>query len=394
MNVYLDETGYTGQDLLNPDQPVFVAASTNVTDEVAAALVRECFADVRARELKHSRLCMRERGQDQIIRLLHNIQGQAGNFAVSVAHKEFVLVGLLIDFWVEAAMREDGVNLYERGANIGLCNLTYLMLKSLLPAEECDRFFRRAQEMLRNKSMEAYGAFGQSLRAAQQQSGPLHEILDYIVLSDFRLGGYEHLRSIPDRLTDLGTYHLMEQVSHWSDQTDQAINVIHDESSALAREQHVWDVLLDPDLPDAVVGQDRRTIKFPLRVDSFRRANSEHHLQLQLADLLAGAFATYLRNRVNGETDYRPEYAEKLEAIGFLGSGLAINCVWPTADVAPEDLGAEGTVLKDSATHIAQILRDRGVEHPAAPVAAEVTLDPPTWFDQSAPTDYNRGGDD
>ena len=70
MTIYLDETGYTGQDLLNPDQPILVAASTNIANDVAASLVQECFPNLQARELKHSQLCMRNRGQDQIIRLL------------------------------------------------------------------------------------------------------------------------------------------------------------------------------------------------------------------------------------------------------------------------------------------------------------------------------------
>ena len=278
------------EDLLNPDQPILVAASTNIANDVAASLVQECFPNLQARELKHSQLCMRNRGQDQIIRLLRSIQQRADNFAVSIAHKEFVLVGLLIDFWVEPALRADGINLYERGANIGLCNLTHLTLKNLLPADECNRLLLRTQKMLRNKSIQAYEAFGRSVRAAQRHGEPLGEILDYIVLSDFRLGGYDHLRSLPDRLTDLGTYYLMEQVSHWSKQIDKAINIVHDESSALAREQQVWDVLLGPDVPHAVVGQDRRTVSFPLRVDSITRADSRHHLQLQIVDVLAGAF--------------------------------------------------------------------------------------------------------
>ena len=267
MTIYLDETGYTGQDLLNPDQPILVAASTNIADDVAAALVQECFPNVQAQELKHSRLCMRNRGQDQIIRLLRSIQQRADDFAVSVAHKEYVLVGLLIDFWVEPALYADGINLYERGANmLGLCNLMHLILKNLLPTDECNKLLVRAQKMLRNKSVQAYEAFGRSLRATRRHGEPVDHILNYIALSDFRLGGYDHLRSLPDRLTDLGTYYLLEQVSHWSNQAQRTINIIHDESSALAREQRVWDVLLGPDVPHAVVGQDRRTIRILAKI--------------------------------------------------------------------------------------------------------------------------------
>ena len=184
-------------------------------------------------------------------------------------------MGLLIDFWVEPALRADGINLYERGANIGLGNLTHLTLKNLLPADECNRLLLRAQKMLRNKSIQAYEAFGRSVRAAQRHGEPLGEILDYIVLSDFRLGGYDHLRSLPDRLTDLGTYYLMEQVSHWSNHIDKAINIVHDESSALAREQQVWDVLLGPDVPHAIVGQDRRTVSFLCELTRLREQTQE-----------------------------------------------------------------------------------------------------------------------
>ena len=35
-------------------------------------------------------------------------------------HKEFVLLAFLIDFWLEPLAHRDGVNLYERGANIAL----------------------------------------------------------------------------------------------------------------------------------------------------------------------------------------------------------------------------------------------------------------------------------
>ena len=57
-------------------------------------------------------------------------------------------------------------------------------------------------------------------------------------------------------------------------------------------------------------------------------------------------------------------------------------------------LGTEGKVLKDSATHIAQILRDRGVEHPAAPSPAQLTVGLPTWFGQPASENDRTRADD
>ena len=238
--------------------------------------------------------------------------------AVSVFHKEFIVLALLIDFWVEPAMREDNRNLYEHGANIGLCNAMYQVLRLCLEPEKRKNFYSLAQKMLRTKSLEAYSGFWSSVQHAREHAEPLREILNCLVLSNIRLGGYRHLRRLPNRMTDPGTIYLMEQVAYWSGRTEQVLAVVHDESSALAREQEVWDVLLASDVPHAVVGQDRRTVQFPLRVDSIRRADSRDHLQLQIADLVAGAVATSLRSRARNETIHRSAYIDKLDAIQLL----------------------------------------------------------------------------
>lgn len=56
IEVFLDEAGYTGPDLANRDQPVFVLASTVVTAEQSRALLANHFASDRDGEIKHARL--------------------------------------------------------------------------------------------------------------------------------------------------------------------------------------------------------------------------------------------------------------------------------------------------------------------------------------------------
>lgn len=364
MIIYLDESGYTGRDLLNRDQPIFVGASTNLNNSAAAVLVNTCFPGVRARELKHSALSRRPRGQEQLIQLLKNISPD--DFAVSVVHKEFVVIALLVDYWVEPAMRDDGINLYERGGNLAMCNALYQVLRLCLPDVDRREFFLCAQEMLRTKSLEAYKAFGRSLHTARQRAEPLRKMLDPLVAADLGLGGYEHIGSLPERLTDLGTVYLMDQICHWSDRTSQALEIVHDKSSALAREKHVWEAIVAPDAPPAVVGQDRRTIQFPLRVDSIELADSRDHRQLQLADLVAGAFATHLGSRTRAETGRQAVYIQALEACGLVERVRIANAIWPGTEVTPEGLDTEGEVHDDAASHIARILRNKGVQHPGS----------------------------
>ncbi len=52
--VYFDESGYTGGDLINQDQKVFVLSSLWLTDEEARALKDHFFSRVNAPELKFS----------------------------------------------------------------------------------------------------------------------------------------------------------------------------------------------------------------------------------------------------------------------------------------------------------------------------------------------------
>jgi hypothetical protein len=274
---------------------------------------------------------------------------------VTLIHKEYVLLGLLIDFWIEPALRLDGINLYERGANIGLVNVSYGMLKACLSAEDCRELLANGQALLRQRTLAAYRRFFQAVTDLIAANPQLDPTLGLFLTADYRLGGFRRVGELPERITDLGTYGLMHTVGHWKAVNgDGQLRLIHDRSSALKREQNVWETILNPGVQPAIVGQDRRTIQFPLNVGEIQLAESTDHAPLQIADLLAGAAATYFRNRYNFEPSYRPEYAASLHDARVLD--LASNVVWPSMAVTPEQLGTTGAVIADSADFIAKVL--------------------------------------
>src|SRR5689334_18353253 len=84
LTVYLDEAGYTGADLANRDQRVYVLASINLSDEVAKDVVARCFVGVAARELSHSTLSRRPRGRQQILAFIEALAGYANSASVSI----------------------------------------------------------------------------------------------------------------------------------------------------------------------------------------------------------------------------------------------------------------------------------------------------------------------
>src|SRR6266849_4730432 len=124
LEIFIDESGYTGEHQLDPAQPIFVLSSINLGDEAAAELHAKHFTGMQAKELKHSRLAKRPSGQQRILDFIRNLTSMNAGDGVPVAtafaaHKKFQLLTLLVDLWVEPAMRKDGIDMYERGGNVG-----------------------------------------------------------------------------------------------------------------------------------------------------------------------------------------------------------------------------------------------------------------------------------
>lgn len=63
-------------------------------------------------------------------------------------------------------MRRDGVNFYERGANIGFLNCAYMALGATLRSDGRRELLRRFQVMTRDRTRFAYESFWESFRHA------------------------------------------------------------------------------------------------------------------------------------------------------------------------------------------------------------------------------------
>jgi len=72
---YIDETGFTGEDLIAREQPLFVLSTNNFTSDEAEAIIRATFSGVDAKELKHSRLIRNPRHRDRMIELVRAVAG-------------------------------------------------------------------------------------------------------------------------------------------------------------------------------------------------------------------------------------------------------------------------------------------------------------------------------
>src|SRR5271155_1216690 len=168
MDVFIDEAGYTGPDLINTDQPMFILASTIVAADDARALLDSSFEKPQT-EVKYIKRAKSRRGRSQILEFLRALEMDDSKIVFFSFHKEYLLLTNLIDFWLEPMMFEDGVNLYERGANIALANVCYLTLGTCLGREGRRELLRRFQVMTRDRTPFAFQNFWNTLKQAMSQ---------------------------------------------------------------------------------------------------------------------------------------------------------------------------------------------------------------------------------
>ena len=351
--LFLDEAGYTGPDLINREQPVFTLASTNIGETEARSLLTSCFG-IRQGEVKYSRLAKSQRGRSQIVDFVRALDLNRRNCAFYSYHKQFLLLTYLIDFWLEPMMREDGVNLYARGGNIALSNVSYLTLGTFLGPDGRRGLLRQFQVMTRDRTRFAFNSFWDSLEKAIREHDLIGQVLGALPLARLRLG-YEHLIRLPAGLLDLGDYGLLETVQHWRQElpgTD--FELIHDQSKFLQKQREFWESVLNPANPAAVVGQDRRTNAFPLPVKRLRLEDSRHFPQLQVADLIASAARVHASGIVAQSKD---PFLDALRDAGL--EGALAGGVWPTALVRPDELETDGPVLGDAAEFISGLVKPR-----------------------------------
>src|SRR5688500_19145835 len=74
VQIYLDESGYTGPDLINVDQPFFVVASTTVNNADAAKLLQQAFPKYQADEFKFKQIWKYAGHRNQFPVLCSNIE--------------------------------------------------------------------------------------------------------------------------------------------------------------------------------------------------------------------------------------------------------------------------------------------------------------------------------
>lgn len=303
--VWCDESGFTGNKLLDRQQPFFVYCSVAVSEaeasELVARLVRE--GSVQG-EVKAAKLLRFNQGRKAVERLVREIDGR---FCISFYEKKFALARKFFEYIFEPSLSAKSSVFYQIKFHKFIANLLYVHFGAQ----------RRSAE-------EIFEEFEQSMRDLDE--GRLHRLLlrgdlarDAISLQpivDFGILNFHAIREEMETLRgegvgrwvlDLTTSALYSHLGVWGDKFDK-FDVCCDSSKPIAESFPLG----------ALVGQDEKVyttisgephLLTPNLAKPIELRDSKRTPGLQLADIVSGAGLNVFTDRESSLGGIRSEIA-------------------------------------------------------------------------------------
>jgi hypothetical protein len=291
----IDESGYTGFDLLNAEQRFQGATAVAISDEDAARLITEHFPKLQAAELKYRSLARRPGNHPRLLGLQRDILTNY-KCVTYVCDKRYLLLLMFLDYAVEPFYYERGLNFYEDGQNYGMAALLYTVGPTLLGKAAFDGLQAAFQRAVKEKTLEALDDLVTAARKTKWQALP--EALGPLA----QYAAPECLDAIatPGVSTDAAFVVLQSLVSRMEEMATGPYSVEHDQSKNLLTYHDLLQRYINHDQTIEFRQSEIARIKFPLKLVSVTQVDSKTSPAVQLADVMIGA-AIEAANTLTGQ---------------------------------------------------------------------------------------------
>lgn len=303
--IYLDESGFTGDDLYNPVQRFFTIASTIIEDREAQEILARCFPRYQGNEYKFTNIWKRERSRDGLRALAAEIPRFADQAFVWIIDKRFCLLTKLVDYLVEPDAYDAGYDWYADGWGLKYLNTIHRDLVTHGADELYDCIIRSWDNFARNPSDEHLDALRQHLeRGKATTEAPLPSLFDLLLRGlDRFLVRNPNLAHFTDSSV-IQVTSVFSSITWWRQHRSEDFALVHDESSSFLKQRDLWDTMLRDDFvaPPFPIANGTE-VELPLRVRSSTAVRSHDSYSVQLCDILAGLLAKAGPGLVGGSHD-------------------------------------------------------------------------------------------
>lgn len=299
--LYFDESGYTGSNLLDANQPTFVIASTDLKPSDAEKILRKSFPRYQGCEYKFSSM-WRSKARQGLLDFSHEIHDKQHHVFLWMIDKRFAVLTKIVDFLVEPWLTESGHDFYADGYCWKFTNFVYFALQQFSPFGTYEDLLEKYQSFSRNPSTEGLHRLQFYLRSlADNSDGIIQSVFEQMSCGADLFTRYHDIDSFP-RSNDLHLSSMFAVISYWRKHYSEDFIVFHDDSANFFRQQRLWARLTDAgvDRLRFPLG-DGTAVDFPLRVRSTEALDSRCNRTIQFCDILAGVIAKHFDPRLSAE---------------------------------------------------------------------------------------------
>lgn len=280
----IDESGYTGFDLLNADQPYQGASAIAIEEQDAARLIKEYFPRHRAEEIKYRQLIRRPSNHSRLL-ALHSELLKTYKCATYACDKRFLLILMFLDHAAEPYYYLRGLDFYKDGQNYAMASLLSIVGPKLLGEDAFDQLLAAFQSAVKEKTPESLASLVRAARSTNWHEFP--EALGPLA----KYAAPECLSSIsnPDVSTDAAFVVLQSLISRMEVMADGPYQVEHDRSKNLLAYNKILQKLIKNEQEIAFRHTSITTTQFPLKLAEVMQVDSKMNPGVQLADVLIGS---------------------------------------------------------------------------------------------------------
>jgi hypothetical protein len=314
-DIYCDESGFTGNNLLDEATPFFAYATVAVNHEEAKEYVERVIRDykVQSSELKFQKLIKYSRGKQAITHILRNFSHRA---KVTVNDKKFNLACKFYEYIFEPTLASKSSIFYKLDFHRFISHLLYLHFEQ--KSEYAGDIFEDFYNLMKAKDNKGLLYLFGSLNLPNI-SPALDKVRTFCIYQKDDINTeLESLKGtgVGKWILDLTHSSLVSLLSEWGQEYYQ-LRVFCDASKPLQEQAEFYQAMVNKEEKTFMeVGGKEHAITFNL-AGAPQMVNSQSHPGIQVADILAGTFTFVFRENSKGNyTSYPDEWKSYL-----------VNCV-------------------------------------------------------------------
>jgi hypothetical protein len=329
--VALDESGNTGESLLDSAQPVYVLGSTSLGEDAAAELIYSVGWPT-DQELKYVKLRRSGKGRRVVSEIMRQLTPLTAK--VAIAHKRFMVMAKLVDNLIEPLAAATNFNLYDDGAQVALAELWHAVMPALIGPQAYEELLSRFIEMSRFPALDTTRRFYDHIRELVEQVSDdrMRDDLELILATREVFGRSNPYQPVRGDL-DPAVPSLFATADEWGNILGVPFVIDHDHAKVVEDWLPELAAYLFSATAPQRIGAGWRSFTVPLLVTRVDLVDSSASHAVQVADVISGATREWMEAKAGMGTGSPMD--NSLHQLDLMPLVMP-HSVWPTGDISPD----------------------------------------------------------